>query len=130
MAQIGKAPSASRSASSHFLAEISDPESGVVELPNRGRPKLRRHANRLGARDLALMPSVTRDAPAVRLIQSRPPLRRSKTRKVPFLTYLSTVFGAVAVGTIVGLGIVNGGIPGSESLAQILGATAQFGAKM
>lgn len=109
-----------------LLAEVSDPKSSVVALPSRGRPKLRKYANSHVARDLALMPSVTRDAPVARKRQSRPALRRSQSRPSPFVAYLSTIGVAVALGSALGLVIINGGLPVSESFAQLL---LQIGAK-
>lgn len=120
MAHVFEGSSSTGLSSSEFLAELSDPNSGVVTLPNRSRPKRRRHASRLLARDLALMPAVTRDAPAIRTIQSKPALRRSNTRKTPFVAYLSTVAVALAIGTAVGFSAVNGWLPGAESVAKIL----------
>lgn len=107
-----------------LLAEVSDPSSAVVALPNRARPKLRKYANSSVARDLALIPSATRDAPAKRTVQSRPSLRRSQARPTPFVAYISTIAVAVLLGATVGIVVVYDGLPTSESFARLLWQTS------
>ena len=120
MAYVEKRSRSAGIASAGYLAEISDPKSGVVALPNRSRPKLRRHASRLRAKDLALMPSVSRDVRAIRTVQSKPSALLTSLRRSPFVTYLSTVVAALAVGTTVGIAAINGWVPDAGAVAKIL----------
>lgn len=98
-----------------MLRAVSDPASSVVALPSRNRPKRRRHASRLLAKDLALMPVANSEDRGQRVDRSKPLAQRPKRRSA-LLAYLSTVIAAVALGFSVATATIgNGSYPAASS---------------
>lgn len=99
------------------LCAVTDPASSVVAIPARNRPKRRRHASRLLAADLALMPVANSDDHARRAERAKVLAARPIRQRSPFLAYLSTVMVATAIGLSVGTATVG---LGSADLGTLL----------
>lgn len=102
MTNFSTVTSASAGSTQTRLQALSDPDSGVVALPSRNRPKRRRHASRLLAKDLALMPVANAEDQAKRAKRSDAFASRPHKRRSPYLSYFSTLLAAVALGTSIG----------------------------
>lgn len=112
------------------LRAVSDPASGVIAMPSRSRPKRRRHASRLLAKDLALMPVANSEDRGHRVDRSKPLAPKPKGGS-PFISYLSTVMAAVALGFSVASATIGSGVlPAASSTPSYQPFEAQMTARI